>query len=55
MDIPKTHKALVYDKPGEISTNVVDVETPTPGPGEVLVKMYDFHYSFSGSNTHVQI
>ncbi|CAI7584827.1 unnamed protein product [Penicillium pancosmium] len=39
MNIPKTHKALVYDKPGEISTNVVDVKTPTPGPGEVLVKI----------------
>lgn len=42
MDIPKTHKAIVYDKPGEISTNVVDVETPTPGSGQVLVKMYVF-------------
>lgn len=39
-DIPKTHKALVYDKPGEISTKIIDLETPKPGPGEVLVKLY---------------
>ncbi|OQD89826.1 hypothetical protein PENANT_c002G01266 [Penicillium antarcticum] len=34
-----THKAIVYDKPGEISTCVVEVETPSPGPGEILVKI----------------
>lgn len=39
-NIPTTHKAVVYDKPGEISTKIVDLETPKPGPGEVLVKLY---------------
>lgn len=38
-EIPKTHKAAVYDKPGTLSTKVVDVETPAPGPGEVLVRL----------------
>ncbi|KAF2498122.1 GroES-like protein [Lophium mytilinum] len=37
--IPKTHKAAVYDKPGSISTKIEMVETPTPGPGEVLVNL----------------
>lgn len=55
MDIIRKHKAIVYDKPGDISTNVVDVETPTPGPGEVLVKMYDFHDVLAKSNTHVRL
>jgi hypothetical protein len=38
--IPKQHKAVVYDKPGAISTKVVWVDTPEPGPGEVLVNLY---------------
>lgn len=40
INIPKTHKALIYDKPGEISTKVVEIETPEPGAGEILVKVY---------------
>lgn len=43
-DIPKTYKALVYDRPGEISTKVVELETPQPGPGEVLLKLYASPY-----------
>ncbi|KKY28095.1 putative alcohol dehydrogenase ii [Phaeomoniella chlamydospora] len=34
--IPKTHKAAVYDNPGTVSIKIEDVETPEPGPGEVL-------------------
>jgi len=30
-DIPKSYKAVIYDKPGEISTKIVDLDTPTPG------------------------
>lgn len=40
VQIPKTHKAVVYDKPGTISTKVLELETPEPGPGEVLVNLY---------------
>ncbi|KAF2803959.1 GroES-like protein [Mytilinidion resinicola] len=39
IQIPKTHKAAVYDAPGTISTKIEMVETPTPGPGEVLVNL----------------
>lgn len=39
LDVPKRHKALVYDEPGQISTKIVNVDTPEPGPGEVLVNM----------------
>jgi hypothetical protein len=35
----KTHKAAIYDNPGTISTKIIDVETPEPGPGEVLVQL----------------
>jgi propanol-preferring alcohol dehydrogenase len=38
-DIPKRYKAAVYDKPGTISTNVVELDTPEPGPGDVLVRL----------------
>ncbi|CVK86960.1 hypothetical protein FPRO06_06276 [Fusarium proliferatum] len=34
-----THQAAVYDKPGELSTKVVDIETPSPPAGEVLVQL----------------
>lgn len=37
--IPKTHKACVYADVGKCSIEVRDVETPEPGPGEVLVKL----------------
>ncbi|KAI9689264.1 MAG: hypothetical protein M1820_010175 [Bogoriella megaspora] len=37
-EIPKSHKAIIYDQPGTISTKVVEVETPEPGPGEILVR-----------------
>lgn len=38
--VPKQHKAIIYDNPGAVSTKVVDIDTPTPGPGEVLVNLY---------------
>lgn len=37
--IPPTYKAAVYDKPGEISTKVVELQTPEPGQGEVLINL----------------
>ncbi|KAK0721024.1 alcohol dehydrogenase II [Lasiosphaeris hirsuta] len=37
--IPTHHKAVVYDKPGEISTRIETVETPAPGAGQVLVHL----------------
>jgi alcohol dehydrogenase, propanol-preferring len=39
IQIPKTYKAAIYDRPGKISTKVVDLETPEPGAGEVLVNL----------------
>ncbi|KFX86377.1 hypothetical protein O988_09618, partial [Pseudogymnoascus sp. VKM F-3808] len=38
-DIPTTYKAAVYNAPGTISTKIVELDTPTPGPGEVLVRL----------------
>jgi hypothetical protein len=38
-EIPKSYKAAVYDKPGSISTKITDLETPEPGPGEVLINL----------------
>lgn len=37
--VPSHHKAIVYDKPGEISTKVETIETPKPGVGEVLINL----------------
>lgn len=37
--LPKTYKACVYDQPGKISTKVVSLDMPEPGPGEVLVNL----------------
>ncbi|PGH27835.1 alcohol dehydrogenase 2 [Polytolypa hystricis UAMH7299] len=39
VEVPKQAKAAVYDNPGTISTKVVDVDVPEPGPGEVLVNL----------------
>jgi len=39
-EIPKKYKACIYDKPGEISTKVVELDVPQPGPGEVLIRLY---------------
>ena len=39
MALPKKYKALVYDKPGEISTKIEELDMPEPGTGEVLIKM----------------
>jgi propanol-preferring alcohol dehydrogenase len=38
-DLPKAYKACIYDQPGKISTKVVSLDVPEPGPGEVLVKL----------------
>lgn len=38
-ELPKTYKAAVYDEPGKISTKIVDLEMPEPGPGEVLIHL----------------
>jgi alcohol dehydrogenase, propanol-preferring len=40
LDIPAKFKAIVYDKPGTISTKVEEHDTPEPGMGEVLVRLY---------------
>jgi alcohol dehydrogenase, propanol-preferring len=40
VDIPKKYKAVVYDKPGSISTKVEELDMPEPGPGEVLINLY---------------
>jgi hypothetical protein len=39
VEVPKKHKALVYDKPGSISTKIEEIDTPEPGVGEVLVNL----------------
>jgi propanol-preferring alcohol dehydrogenase len=39
VDLPRTYKAFVYDQPGKISTKVVSLDMPEPGPGEVLVNL----------------
>lgn len=38
-DLPKKYKACVYDSPGKVSTKVVDLDMPEPGPGEVLINL----------------
>jgi propanol-preferring alcohol dehydrogenase len=38
-NIPKRYKAIVYDKPGTISTKVEELDTPEPGPGDALVRL----------------
>jgi Zn-dependent alcohol dehydrogenase len=40
VQIPKKHKAAVYDKPGSISTKIEELDVPEPGPGEVLINLY---------------
>lgn len=40
IQIPKKHKAAVYDKPGSISTKIEELDVPEPGPGEVLINLY---------------
>ena len=48
VEIPKTYKAAVYDKPGSISTKVETLETPEPGPGQVLINLYVwFFFAFT--------
>lgn len=39
-EIPKKYKALVYDKPGSISTKIEELEMPEPGAGEVLINLF---------------
>lgn len=39
VDIPKKYKAVIYDEPGKVSTKVTELDTPEPGPGEVLVNL----------------
>lgn len=38
-EIPKKHRAVIYDEPGKISTKLVELDTPEPGPGEVLINL----------------
>lgn len=56
-DIPKKHKAAIYDKPGSLSVKIVDVDTPEPGPGEVLVRLTHSgvcHSDYSGEYEHCE-
>ncbi|KAI9731038.1 MAG: hypothetical protein M1834_005501 [Cirrosporium novae-zelandiae] len=38
-DLPKQYKAVVYDKPGSISTKIEMLDVPEPGFGEVLINL----------------
>ncbi|KAH8730440.1 chaperonin 10-like protein [Phaeosphaeriaceae sp. PMI808] len=38
-DLPKKYKAVVYDKPGTISTKIEELDMPEPGPGQVLINL----------------
>lgn len=42
-EIPQKYKAVVYDRPGSISTKVVELDVPEPGYGEVLINLYAVH------------
>lgn len=37
--LPETYKAAIYDKPGTISTKVVEKTIPEPAAGDVLIKL----------------
>lgn len=37
--LPAKFKAVIYDKPGEISTKVVEVDMREPAAGDVLIKL----------------
>lgn len=39
VEIPSRYKAVVYDKPGELSTKIEELDIPEPGPGEVLINL----------------
>lgn len=43
VQIPSKYKAIIYDEPGKLSTKIVDLDMPEPGPGEVLI-----HITHSG-------
>lgn len=38
-ELPKKYKAAIYDKPGTISTKIVEMDMPEPGAGEVLINL----------------
>lgn len=40
MEIPSIQQSLVYNEPGTVSTQVVELPVPEPGPGEVLIHLY---------------
>jgi len=44
-ELPKKYKAIVYDKPGSISTKIEELDMPEPGPGEVLINLYVASFS----------
>jgi len=39
VEIPKTYKGAIYDKPGQLSTQVKELDMPEPGPGQVLINL----------------
>lgn len=38
-EIPKKYKAAIYDEPGKLSTKIVELDTPEPAAGEVLINL----------------
>ncbi|QGA20491.1 hypothetical protein EYB26_008195 [Talaromyces marneffei] len=36
---PARHRAIIYDQPGRLSTKVIEIDTPKPSFGDVLVQM----------------
>jgi len=35
-----TNPAIIYSNPGTLATRVIDVETPNPQRGEILIRLY---------------
>lgn len=38
-ELPKKYKAVIYDQPGKLSTKIVELDTPQPAAGEVLINL----------------
>lgn len=46
MSLPSKYKACIYDKPGEVSTKVVELDMPEPASGEVLINLTHSGYGY---------
>jgi hypothetical protein len=51
----RINRAILYSEPGTTKTHIEEIEVGTPGPGEVLIRMFVISFPYFLRNVSINI